>query len=818
MVNVYKSFDSSHFLFETIWKHFPTIRTFVDGDKIINKLIITSNEFCDLRNKNMFNLKYFSEGGFGKVGTIGLKTTNNNNLESDKSKIKAAIFSINQSYDQNNIFYTDIIIKIGINQTKAIIHKTHDSSISITDPLSDMIFGSVLSHLFDIGVCPFVTKYFGTYLCTNNETSMIIEASNYELRKKLSRYDKDRLEIKEFKNVIIQFMYALYILKIYFGTVHFDSHLRNIMLTDVRDTEYMYHGKFFKDIKYIILETGLKDPNGNAILIVIPNSKYIVKLIDYGCMLFCFDRSIFDRFRKDLRIETDNKNINAIGALNALNMSKINKSYANTVDFMFSIINIYEYLAKGLDQGYKGDITAKSENLEYLNFINSIMFNIIGISMEEFLNKNPIFQIQKTNNDNYDWFMRNHNCGFPSNFENPKYLIDVIIKLCIEDVFMDYFPFENTKYYEKTVHLYCTEKLTTNISSDNSLFLTCNISDYTKMFNRFEKIIDYENKCKYNPQYCVIPKINNQNPFETFIPGKKYNIIETPAYKISKVLMNTFNFDAKYRKYNTWLGYKPIPKYLINNDLQEIILFFIRFKNKNITNSNVKLEFTDNITTTSGIKLPLTYSKINSKNILEPMGFFANRIPTKLANNQYPNDYNNFLAMLLMDSENGMVLEKYSDFIDRHETNNNIVTFPITLKYGNKYNWAVNIGPILIWNKELIFTEENIKNQNLSNLFANNFKGPFFMNGAIEIESQLVYIVKQGFSGFLFIEGNGYLSNGLDKFSTARLCKYLDFDFAISVMSGPYTNIICKTQDSDIWLSKIFNERTHSVVLDILPS
>lgn len=812
MSNVYKSFDSSHFLFETIWKSFPVIRTFVDGEKIINRLIITSTEFCDLRNKNMFNLKYFSEGGFGKVGIIGIKT---HKLEDvGKNRIKAAIFSLNQTESQNNVFYTDIIIKIGINQQKAKIYKTHDSSISITDPLSDMIFGSVLSHLFDIGVCPFVTKYFGTYICTNNETSMIIEASNYELRKKLSRYDKGRLDIAEFKNVIIQFMYTLYILKIYFGTVHFDSHLRNIMLTDIKESEYMYHGKNFKDIKYIIFETGLKDPNGIANLVVIPNSKYIVKLIDYGCMLFCFDRSIFDRFKKDLRIETDNKNIKAIGASNALNMSKLNKSYANTVDFMFSLINIYEYLYKGLDQGYEGDNTAKTENIEYLTFIDSIMFNMIGISMEEFLIKNSSFQIQRINGTNYDWFMRNHNSGFSTNFESPKYLIDIIIKLCITDVLMDSFPFKNTKYYDQTVHLYCTEFVSTEISSENSLFLTCNISDYTKLFNRFEKLIDYETKCKYNKQYCVIPRLNNQNPFETFIPGKKYNIIETPTYKISKILMT--EFDEVYKNYNTWLGYKPIPKNLINKEIPEIILFFIKFKNKTIFSSNVNLNFSDNITVTSGIKLPLTYTKLSNKNILEPMGFFANKSPTKIVNNQYPSEYNNYLAMLLMDNENGMVLEKYTDFVNRHENKKNIIEFPIILKYGNKYNWAANIGPILIWNNELVFSEENIKNQNLSDFFAISSKGKYFMNGATEIESQLIYVIKQGYSGFLFIEGNGYLSNGLDKFSVARLCKYLEFDFAVSIMSGPFTNILCKTNDADIWLSKLFNEKIHSLTLDFL--
>ncbi len=52
-----------------------------------------------------------------------------------------------------------------------------------------MIFGSMLGHLYDLGVCPFFTKYFGAYLCKNEKTSIITEMATIELRKLISRIE-----------------------------------------------------------------------------------------------------------------------------------------------------------------------------------------------------------------------------------------------------------------------------------------------------------------------------------------------------------------------------------------------------------------------------------------------------------------------------------------------------------------------------------------------------------------------------------------------------------------------------------------------------
>lgn len=811
---VYKSFDSSQFLFEMIWKHFPTIRTYIIDKKIINNLLITSEEFCDLKSKNIFHMKYFSQGGFGMVGTIGLN-------KKPENLIKAAIYSFERS-NKHNLFYVDIIIKIGINNNPPKIFKTHDSSISITDPLSDMIFGSVLSHLYDIGVCPFITKYFGTYLCKKkNETSMLLEASDFELRKKLSRYDKSRLNVSEFKNIIAQYIYCLYILKIYFGTIHFDTHLRNIMLTDIKKKDYMYHGKFFKNLDYILLETGLKDKEGNGIIILLKKSSYLLKLIDYGCMLFCFDRSVFDRFRKDLRIETDLENIKSIGAFEALMMSKTNQSYGNTVDFMFTIINIYEFLSKGLDNGNFGDESAENYNIEYLNIINGIMFDMIGMSMKDFLNNNPQFKIQKIDGE-YDWFMRNHSCGFTKNFENPKFLIDLLIKMCVYKITVNQFPFKQTIYYNNSVSLYLLEDYKNiKISEENSIFISCNISDYVKLFNRFEKIINYEKKCKYNKSYCEILKVNNQPPFETFIPSKKYVFLEGKNLKLSKLLINSNDFVFKFKKNNSWLNFKEIPKNLLNTDIQEIITFLIKFKSK-ITKSNSSLKFNNFLTETKGILIPLTNNISTIRDTIEPLGFFAIKNPPNILHNNYKKEYNKFLAILMMDDEsNELVLEYYEDFINRHQTkivnNEEIIKVPIELKFGNKYEWAVTIGPILIWDKVLGFSEENIlNNKEFSNIFTGKNKGFYNMNDSLEIQSQLVYIQKEDISGILFIEGNGQLSPGLDKFGTAKLCQFLNVDYAVCLASGSFANVLYKSSnDTFNCLNKFLDGKIQSVSLDV---
>lgn len=814
-LNIYKSFDSSEFLFEILWKDFPSIVTVKDKDKFINKLIISSSQFCDLRLKNYFKIKYFSEGSFGAVGKIGVH---------DKA-IKAAIFSFERS-GRNDLFYTNTIIKVGKQVGKNKIYRKNISTISVSDPLCDMVFGSMLGHLYDIGVCPFVTKYFGTYLCSNNETNMIIEAADEELFTKLNRTRNGRLNASDLKNIITQYCYCLYVLKVYYGAVHFDSHLRNVMLKDVQSAEYMYHGKKFDTINYILLETGVYDKNSLPIIVMLKKTNYIVKLIDYGSMLVCLDRSHYKRFKRDLRISTDNEDISKIGAGDALRYADTTRSFANTVDVLFTLINIYEYLRHNLD-GYHGI----EHNHEHLRVTNDISYALFGFTLTKFLETHPEFLLKKLNG-RYDWFMRNHNTGILTDFSEEKYLMEGIVKMCTKSVILRNFSFENTKYHKRKVNIFFMDELSAPEvpTSENSIFLTHNASDYNMMFNRFEKILKYTEDCgKYDNVYCNVEKLYKQVPSEKFLPNT--SVVVQSNYNIT-TKMSSFDGNPKYKNYNSWLNSSPVGNERLNRPIENVRINLVEIKNY----KSLSLHVNDPLVNTNGVSVPIGNSAVFKSKVL-PLGFFANESPLQILQYLYPSDYNDYLAVVTCDRSGELNIEKLLQFNDRHikvqkisyinkevyETVDSVKTDPITLTRGNKYRWAVTVGPILVWDKLATFSEDQLTIEskdvlygNSSNLiFKGNSPGYYGMTDSAEIQSQLILVKKGKRFGFILVEGGGFIAAGIDRPSAALLCKNLGMDFAVCIGSGYSTNVVISEKSNKKYLSKSPIRTGHGAVLNI---
>lgn len=769
--SIYKSFDSAQFLLETVWNDFPTIRTTYDGQIIKNKILTASEEFCSLSNKNYFKIKILSQGGFGKVGTVDI-----NNKE-----LRALIFSFSRDGKHNNTFSIKVLLKTSLVQNNIEIKKRSLNSISINDPLSDMIFGSILSHLYDIGLNPFIVKYFGSFVCKNNNVTMFIESSDFELHKQLSRRNLNRITPSEFENLCIQFLYCCYINKIYFGAVHFDSHLRNIMLTDVKNKEYIYQGRNFNSLKYFVFDTKLKTPEGTPIFIVIKKSKYILKLIDYGCMLVCFDRTNYRRFNRNLKIETDVNEITMIGAYEALENSIKSKSYANTVDILFTFINMYEYLFNGLDEmGKRPTNNFPIENFEYLKILNNLATNVFGFSLESLIQENPRFKTKLRNDGTYDWFMRNHDCGINNKiYEDLSFIFKGIANYCkYEGTFR--VPFKNTKYYDKNIIFKSIDNIYDLITDENSLLLSSTTSDYIAMFNRFENLVNYENKCNdYNNYNCIIKKLYNQAPVEYFLNKSEVH----PNFLLA---MKEISLGDKvvFKDYNKWLNSSPIPKDKLNKEIGDLRIIAVQI----LKYKNINLKINDKMIDTLGLSIPIENKE----------GFFGINNPTQIYDIPFQDNLTELLSAVLTVSYNGEFnIEPYLDFKSRHFINeNNKFEIPLRLRSGDKYILALTIGPILVWNKKIVY--EQLINQKHA-----------------EIESQLVLLYSKNKNlTFLFIEGGSFMAPGLDKLSTAKLCYDLDYDIAICVSSGFSANILISNSKQLKYLSKSPIRINHHLVLD----
>nr|UOX61093.1 MAG: serine/threonine protein kinase [Diabrotica toursvirus 3a] len=701
---IYKSFDSSESLFENIWKIFPNIELSKD---IVPTLQMSSANFCNLRDKKIFMIKTFSEGGFGLVGEA---TVNG-------KKLKGRIFSFNPHGGKHDVFYINTIAKIGKHKNSIKIYKLSMSIISIVDPLSDMVFGSILGHLYDIGLCPFISKYFGVYYCEKNkETTMIIEESNYELRNLLRKDNRGLITASEFKNINVQLLYTFYILKKYLGCVHFDSHLRNIMLTTA---EYTYQGK--TNSKYMVIKSKLGT-------IICRRTKFLVKLIDYGAMLMNFNNSSIDKFKRNLTLLSDFNDLNKIGAYNTMEMSLNSKSFANTVDILFTLINEYEYLSKGLENTDQAvfDYRYKDINYEFLQVLDEITISMLGKPMSTFLTEFPKFTVTSPK----EWFMRNHSTGIFYGYEDEDYLLQTIINLC---------TMKGKKLYvlEPDINV-------SDVSEDNSWVLDCKITEYSETINRFNKLIKYSKKCDNNLRsvYCDFVKLYNQKSFDFSDNTTIYN---SDSLKIISRNSN-WNLNPVYKNYNTWFSGERIPVSKLEKNIEEVRFFLIEIKKY----KTAKLLANTFLNKTLGISFPLGFTG---------QGFISTDDPVFFSHDKksYPDKavlylHNNFFGV-----------EQYNTFIDRHCK----LQLPFKIKQGLRYTWAVSIGPVLLWDGKI------------SPILTNN-----------EIESRLVLVIRGNQFGFLLIEGGGFPTAGLDHINTAKLCLNLGMDKAINVHSGLTTNVI----------------------------
>lgn len=129
----------------------------------------------------------------------------------------------------------------------------HSVELVMSELLLESFIHSLVSHLYDMGTCPHVTKLFGVYLCkpagmNNDDTTdsgavvkmpylgyIHMEKSSISLNSILQNVEYENIFLNmtvfDFLQIIFQITHALYQVKRNFGIVHYDLHLDNILLT-----------------------------------------------------------------------------------------------------------------------------------------------------------------------------------------------------------------------------------------------------------------------------------------------------------------------------------------------------------------------------------------------------------------------------------------------------------------------------------------------------------------------------------------------------------------------------------------------------------
>lgn len=617
----YKKIDTIPMLLENFWRTFPNVIALdpntMDpsiGNKIINDGIMVpsiqnSTEFCNLIDNHIINVKPFSKGGFGEVGALTI------NEDEDGQPLEAIIVSIKR-YGGFEPFYVPVIMKLYFTHEQPKWHiSTIYSSITktknvifLSDPLSEMVFGSMLGHLYDMGVCPFFTKYFGAYFCTiSNKTSIVTERANFELRQLISRNGPTSIAMKRpgtLINLLFQYVYTLYIMKVYYGMVHFDTQYRNIMVTYIHDrilkmgpqpTPYIYHGENISTKELILFKTHVMG-DGLPVYIAIHNTGLLLKLIDYGVCVAHLDRSFFPPYKKNITIASIHSDLTRINASKAYEntvmnnhngtiideneISILSRAYANTVDLQYTLNNVWEHLSKGLDRAVgqqQPDPNAAMQNGKALEYLLWFTRRFFGKSIKQHLDDHPHQKIQKDNNGRLLWVSYIHDVGLSNpEFKTPLRLIEGLINVCNMDKVVNvsfkksYNGPVKLLYFENSVKDY----LNSNgpINDDHCMVLNTSASDYQRNMNQFGRWLKatnkYEERCQGRDMVsveCLKIKSDSRKSSYKYL-NNKHIFLPTPNKVGGKLKLNKNNLIKSNKLFDYYqVQLNPKAKHLPRN-------------------------------------------------------------------------------------------------------------------------------------------------------------------------------------------------------------------------------------------------------------
>lgn len=440
----YRSVDDIQRFLADIWSTYPSVYASYNNEAKTNQMLALevlsplsqrSIEMCNALSTNKAEIKNSAKGGFGMVGPFLIKENGS------EKQLKLHIISVDpQSKNKYKTYFVEVVAKT--NKQLEIISlnvKKVDNLFYYTsnDYLHETIVGSLVSHLYDLGILLNTTKYFGTYVCNNaTKSTLLMEKSSFELYEIFNFYDKkytvpqktmlskiyNEVTAQDIKIWLVQLTHAFYTMKYYFGISHYDVHMRNVMLSAIHDKFFdipsdkiissMYGGKLLKDVEYILYELPFNsEKTGKRCYIIVENNGLIPKLIDYGITVANFSESVAHFDTPIVFMNSPNVYDRIWEAKNSMNTP-----YQGDVEYNFLCYNILYQLENIFQDANITDTSKKNKASSILMEIEQFMSATVGNYNKD------MYRINNTmsNNSYYSNSSSNISVNIPNNFQvNP---------------------------------------------------------------------------------------------------------------------------------------------------------------------------------------------------------------------------------------------------------------------------------------------------------------------------------------------------------------------------------------------------------------
>lgn len=323
------------------------------------------------------------------------------------------------------------------------------------DSLHESIVGGLASYLYDLGVAPCVSKYFGYYACKTDEfslpgynTSLVIEKSSIPLIDALGGDGVGKADQakSEWENSVGQRIFAtlsvrdliiwschlartLFVLKYYFGIVHFDCHLANVLLTvmtdkfndetagddDYSSIQVIYGGKLLNEVEYMSYAL----PNGKRM--ILQNNHLLVKLIDFGLTVADFPSSHVNNTMPARFVNTEPDKVP--GYFNSLD----DRNGYGDADYNYFVYCMVFQLYKASHNignfGLNTDERVKAGIL-YEGYLDFARNTVANFSLDQVISvdvgrEDISYDVAKALDNPYEWTFHARNVGTTSKIEQP---------------------------------------------------------------------------------------------------------------------------------------------------------------------------------------------------------------------------------------------------------------------------------------------------------------------------------------------------------------------------------------------------------------
>lgn len=325
---------------------------------------------------------------------------------------KTVVYSNVKGKESLRVVYKISTLDMNLNELRL----NKEGVLRLPDPMSEIVFTTMVTTLYDKGVTPFVPRLMSAFSCNDGRRiTMVYDQAQMSLGdviygigpgRKASDAYRRKLNVN-LPNAMIQVCHALYCIKKYYSLAHLDLHALNVLMTRMPDSpnavgRFYFRNRDMSRKKYWMIN--VEDVTSTvAVYVLLPIwNTYKVHVNDFGYAC---------RY-DDQKMATSHKNLRqTYGGADALKSVLADRAVANTVDLCFLLTDLYRWATTNRLAPSSSD-----------GMIDAISRACFGYTTAEMFENNP-----DLNNPD-----RQRNVGVSKNsyFNSHRYLLGAMARLC----------------------------------------------------------------------------------------------------------------------------------------------------------------------------------------------------------------------------------------------------------------------------------------------------------------------------------------------------------------------------------------------------